>query len=997
MASFGDIAAPRKRIATYGKVARRRIPEYTVTAFEHPSRISDEKPDYDQPVASSIPSNGTGLENVPLQQKSFNHASQMASSSFEPPPDNETAPSKLSIQAPKQKRLKVKEPILPSGASTVAASTKLDIFDIPGSDEDTSSSKQRLHSKPPSAIRATAKQQLKSKTASSGLPSESSIYDFPSGIDEHAPPLKQTSTKPQAKTTITSKEKGPVSQTIPATSARELPNIKKRKLYTKVDTVETVASTKKVTAAPRSRLASKSSRGNIHPKEASKTVSATPVASNGIEEERRPQVSASRKAISSPTHSSTSTTASTQRSGSDAMDIDKPAIDQSPRGLAMWNGLLDLSIRDDSSRMDQDVFEADMVTRQTQKVARLTTSTDTSKGEVKSLIDRSRRLPRRRLIDSLVEQSRDHNMDEDSSDDELETGSVGSSVTNSTISEPALGYPDLPNQSSNLSATAPSSQGSQNVGPKFTYSRQRSMLAEEDFMQQLEFDMPIQPTQLPKGKRPRRGSVPKLVPLPSFDEEDDDEDGMANKAVRSVHELRQAGANNRFLDEVEDLLERIGRPTNPPSSMRRGALIELATKMNDKNFLRQFHSNGVEQRLFLHLGQETDIISGFLIVTLLIIELAEAAMPHIVAQLRRQGITKLLIRLLNYRESIVYISKERKTNMSKNSQNLVVELHDSLLQLPLWEDLHPQRISPRMASLKCLELMVRQTREAGDSRDIFSKEMISSLFDIVQSESDDSVWDLSNGNTAIDFYLALSSLEWHSISSRNFDGEAVWIEQYLPIVAKSIESSLAQPPEQFGVSQILILRLILNVTNNNPKASDVLANGMLMGIVGQAINNKFRKISKFLTEDEFSLVVDHLILLLGVMINFAEWSSNARERLKDLQNTEHDPMDAMIQLFVDYKGTTSLADSVQESQRNVAFGYLSVLLGYLSLLPAIADRIRNRLPRKSLKPLLESIEEFIGHHKAVDDLTQPDEEGRSSHVGLTERLQALVDRLSSMA
>lgn len=41
---------------------------------------------------------------------------------------------------------------------------------------------------------------------------------------------------------------------------------------------------------------------------------------------------------------------------------------------------------------------------------------------------------------------------------------------------------------------------------------------------------------------------------------------------------------------------------------------------------------------------------------------------------------------------------------------------------------------------------------------------------------------------------------------------------------------------------------------------------------------------------------------------------------------------------------------------------------------------------------MASIEEFIGHHKAVD-LIAADEEGFNPQAGLTERLEGLVGRL----
>jgi hypothetical protein len=90
------------------------------------------------------------------------------------------------------------------------------------------------------------------------------------------------------------------------------------------------------------------------------------------------------------------------------------------------------------------------------------------------------------------------------------------------------------------------------------------------------------------------------------------------------------------------------------------------------------------------------------------------------------------------------------------------------------------------------------------------------------------------------------------------------------------------------------------------------------------------------------------------------------------------------------------ADSVEESQKNVAFGYLSVLLGYFSLLPAISERIQRRQPRKTLRPLVASIEEFIGHHKTVDDLIAADEDGYNPQSGLTERLESLVSKLGAL-
>lgn len=87
------------------------------------------------------------------------------------------------------------------------------------------------------------------------------------------------------------------------------------------------------------------------------------------------------------------------------------------------------------------------------------------------------------------------------------------------------------------------------------------------------------------------------------------------------------------------------------------------------------------------------------------------------------------------------------------------------------------------------------------------------------------------------------------------------------------------------------------------------------------------------------------------------------------------------------------ADSMEDSHRNVAFGYLSVLLGYLCLAPEIEATVRAGMRGTTLRPLIESVEEFISHHQKVDDLWEDDTDGQNPNSGLTQRLQEMVGRL----
>jgi hypothetical protein len=78
----------------------------------------------------------------------------------------------------------------------------------------------------------------------------------------------------------------------------------------------------------------------------------------------------------------------------------------------------------------------------------------------------------------------------------------------------------------------------------------------------------------------------------------------------------------------------------------------------------------------------------------------------------------------------------------------------------------------------------------------------------------------------------------------------------------------------------------------------------------------------------------------------------------------------------------------------VAFGYLSVLLGYLALYPPVRKVFRTSHSAKSMGPLLDSIQEFILHHRAMEaSLLDAAEDDPRAHGGYTDRLQGLVDQL----
>ena len=811
-------------------------------------------------------------------------------------------PSEDEVPAPKPKPKRVApKPMTGPKISAPSASVsivKANVFDVPSSDEEVKVT-PRPKKRP---LKATATRALSSEKIQASTEvvvdtdKRKRLRLSPKGEQVKQPvliptksvlPTSKTIAKPPKMTSMTSM--GAIS-TVP--KPRTMVSL------TSTGATSTVAKSSKLGALLLSEQTSKASKlskmTSIPSKGAVSTIAARPKAQSLKKTEI---IETPRKATAQPVQAGkcagpVQNTPSPQLSDVDMMDVDPHGKYISPRGMKLWKDILEQDDEDDETEnTSTKIAGRGSNSRKTSPPMR-SNQTVKSSGISKAAQKTPRDAPRRRLIDLLVEQA----SSEHSEDDSENGAESGSEELGGYASRGASLAPEA------VSSKQTASQGSQIAGPKFVYGRERTMLAEKekDFMQALE-EMPISTSQDLSGRRTRRGSIPTLPVLASFHDMDLDDEEGAGATIRSVHELRQAGANNKFIDELDDYIERIGSPGGTQASMRRSGLLDLANKLKDSKstFTRQFRSNGAEEKLFVHLGQETDIIAGFIIVSILMTTFAEGNIPHIIPQLRRQGITRLLIRLLDNEVNITTTCKDRKSNMSKVAQSLLAEYHEHIRQLPVWEDLKPIVLSPRTIALKCLEKMVRQTREAGNPGDIFSKELTGKLFDILKTASSPATWDLPQGKQAIDFFLALSALESHSITARTAHNEAIWISDFLPVIADTLLVALSQKPEDFGETQLLILRLALNVTNNNSKGADVFAKPPLLAVMGSVVVSKFKKISRFVREEEFCVVIDHLVLTLGVMINFAEWSTAAREALQSLDGRSDDPLDRMATLFLD--------------------------------------------------------------------------------------------------
>lgn len=436
-------------------------------------------------------------------------------------------------------------------------------------------------------------------------------------------------------------------------------------------------------------------------------------------------------------------------------------------------------------------------------------------------------------------------------------------------------------------------------GPKFTYGSQRSLLSEKSAIDDMDFSIPLTSVADVDNRKPRRVSLDALKSLPGSQEFDLDGDDGPPTAFRSVHELRQAGANKRFMDEAEDNLDQIGKPVAPYSSDRRTGMLHLLERMKDKAFFRQFLDNGLEQRLFTQLGRETDIIAGTLAMYLLVMILSEKGTPHTVAQFRQHGVPRLILRLIEHTESLTSISKQRTSNISKSTQKQIAESSAVISKLSLWDHTEVPALTPRTASLKCLEIMVQKLREAGDAGDVMSKELCTKVFGILKQTVRSPPDDISLIRQEVDFELALSTLQLHAIKPEGSFDDSIWIREYIPILSDVLSYLSSDKTRRSWPLQDIALKMALNVTNNSAKASTAFASEKLVVLLCKSVVTDFRLVSGFLLEDERPEVMAHLMLVTLLMMNVMEHSSSARQQLQNLQGSQDDPLEGMVKIFVE--------------------------------------------------------------------------------------------------
>lgn len=438
-------------------------------------------------------------------------------------------------------------------------------------------------------------------------------------------------------------------------------------------------------------------------------------------------------------------------------------------------------------------------------------------------------------------------------------------------------------------------QSSQYGGPKVTYLRQRSYLTDQALDDPATFDMPldIDDRIAPARRRvPRTAAAPKSLSSKTSEmNQNEDIEGSSNK-MKSIHELRLAGGNKRFLDEAEAIFEDVDG-TQTTISRKRSGLMDLTTKLIEKRFCEKFTVQGLDARLFALRGIEGDVLASAIFTCAILFILNNSPSSYRVLRAYQEHVIDVLTPLLDFDKDIEQVAKERRTNMSKFAQGAVSALRELVKQSFLWQDRPPIAISPKLLALKALDLIVRKARDGGDMSVIIPAkaiEKMASSLTAAPSESDVTLRALPE--TA----LLVSIFESHTLSASRYPDKTQRL--LISSVAIALPAILAWSEDTLYDAQRLALRLTINVTNNDSDACGAFAQPEIMKMLYRTVVSKFDLLSGIVEGHEQEVALEHLIITLGTLINFAEWSDAARLCTLHEEPSGHYPVDELLKLFM---------------------------------------------------------------------------------------------------
>jgi hypothetical protein len=342
-------------MATYGKAARRRIPEFSFASRSQKSQTPEVQSQPELPSTFTHAPAANSLKSIPRARsvaRTASPASPPKGDSFDVPSSDDEAPKAIRQRAKtpvKQQKVKVMRQRSVSRPAPSASPPSRDIFDVPEDEEVPKLVHKPVQKKTllPSAL---DRQKLKptqaapkAKTPSLPSPPKGDVFDVPSSGDEAKPTPKPVHKIRQAATTrIDPKPKH--TEKASTDTAEDLGSRKRMKTTPEPEPLLKRFPANAVIRPPRPRPSVLPRKNRQTSPASGQFIKVVPSRPKPMPPSpKRFEVPSTPKKLSPapPRELSTLSTPSPQLSDIDMMDVDPTGNTISPRGMELWQGLLE--------------------------------------------------------------------------------------------------------------------------------------------------------------------------------------------------------------------------------------------------------------------------------------------------------------------------------------------------------------------------------------------------------------------------------------------------------------------------------------------------------------------------------------------------------------------------------------------------------------------------------------------------------------------------------
>lgn len=353
--------------------------------------------------------------------------------------------------------------------------------------------------------------------------------------------------------------------------------------------------------------------------------------------------------------------------------------------------------------------------------------------------------------------------------------------------------------------------------------------------------------------------------------EDEDDPSQA----KAHHELKRQGQQALFNDDAQMHVEDISCEKN--TSIRRSAMLDLATKMENTSFTGQLLDSSWAFDMITNMSAKSEIVFDFAAAIAVIYTIRSKPTVTITEELSKKELMNLLLGLLSIEMEIRKIAKDRKTNMSRIAQESVGSFRDLVERSIEWCPKALDKVSPQIAALKALDMLLIAAQTNRNKNFSIGQEWISKLIDLIGKRCKALTTGSLSTHDTVTLTLALSILQ---TSSAQTNGSIAWrsrdmqcLAECMPLMFKHSDSSLG----------MLGVKICMNLTNNKPEPCESFSGpAFVQSLIGSTLL-KFELQDQTVRQEARIEILDNIILNLGTLINLAEFSDKTRVNVDDGQ------------------------------------------------------------------------------------------------------------------